>query len=81
MESDIASRGNVRQFVLFDSHMQGVPYAQRHIEGPADLVEASVSDDVRQGWVWDAIKQFWEDYLGRFASLINGRPRLPAVSH
>ena len=63
---------NVRQFVLFDSHMQGVPYAQRHIEGPADVVEASVSDDVRQGWVWDAIKRFWEDYLGRFASLING---------
>ena len=64
---------NVRQFVLFDSHMQGVPYAQRHIEGPADVVEVSVSDDVRQGWVWDAIRQFWQDYLGRFASLINGR--------
>lgn len=64
---------NVRQFVMFDSHIQGVPYAQRHIEGPADVVEASVSDDVRQGWVWDAIKQFWEDYLGRFAALVDGR--------
>ena len=69
---------NVRQFVLFDSHMPGVPYAQRLIEGPADVVEASVSDDVRQGWVWDAIRRFWEDYLGRFASLINGdRPFQP----
>jgi len=64
---------NVRQFVMFDSHIQGVPYAQRHIEGPADVVEASVSDDVRQGWVWDAIKQFWENYLGRFAALVDGR--------
>ena len=69
---------NVRQFVLFDSHIQGVPYAHRHIEGPADVVEASVSDDVRQGWVWDAIRRFWEDYLERFASLINGhRPFQP----
>ena len=38
---------NVRQFVLFDSHIQGVPFAQRHIEGPTNVVEASVSDDVR----------------------------------
>ena len=30
---------NVRQFVLFDTHMQGVPFAQRHIEGPVDVVE------------------------------------------
>ena len=64
---------NVRQFVLFDSHRQGVPYAQRHIEGPVDVVEASISDDVRQGWAQDAIKEFWEDFLERFAELIGGR--------
>ena len=64
---------NVRQFVLFDSHMQGVPLSQRHIEGPADVVEASVSDDVSQDWARDSIHQFWENFLERFAELINGR--------
>ena len=64
---------NVRQFVLFDSHRQGVPFAQRHIEGPADVVEASVSDDVRQEWVQEAIREFWTDFLERLAELIGGR--------
>ena len=30
---------NVRQVVLFDSHMQGVPVPRRHIEGPSDVVD------------------------------------------
>ena len=64
---------NVRQFVLFDSHMQGVPYAERHIEGPADVVDATVSDDVDRDWARDAIRSFWEDFLGRFAELLAGR--------
>ena len=64
---------NVRQFVLFDSHMQGVPYAERHIEGPADVVDATVSDDVDRDWARDAIRSFWEDFLGRFADLVVGR--------
>ena len=63
---------NVRQFVLFDTHVQGVPFAQRHIEGPVDVVEASVSDDVRQDWVREAIREFWADFLERFAQLIRG---------
>ena len=63
---------NVRQFVLFDTHMQGVPFAQRHIEGPVEVVEASVSDDVDQDWVGDAIRDFWADFLERFAQLIDG---------
>ena len=64
---------NVRQFVLFDSHMQGVPYAERHIEGPTDVVDATVSDDVERDWARDAIRSFWEDFLERFADLIAGR--------
>ena len=64
---------NVRQFVLFDSHIQGVPFAQRHIEGPTNVVEASVSDDVRPDGAQDAIKGFWERFLEQFAELINGR--------
>ena len=54
---------NVRQFVLFDSHMAGVPLAQRNIEGPTDVVEVSVSDDVHHGWVQDDIKEYWEHFL------------------
>ena len=61
---------NVRQFVLFDSHMQGVPFAQRNIEGPANVVEASVSDDVHREWARDAIRGFWAHFLERFADLV-----------
>ena len=64
---------NVRQFVLFDSHIQGVPLAQRHIEGPSDVVEASVSDDVHQDWARDAIRDFWEHFLEQLAELVHGR--------
>ena len=64
---------NVRQFVLFDSHMPGVPLAQRRIEGPTNVAEAQVSDDVHEGWVEEAIKRFWEDFLRQFGELINGR--------
>ena len=64
---------NVRQFVLFDSHIQGVPLAQCHIEGPTDVVGASVSDDVHQDWARDAIRSFWEHFLEQLAELINGR--------
>ena len=66
---------NVRQFVLFDSHIQRVPFAQRHIEGPVNVVDVSVSDDVRQGRARDAIRRFWEHFLERFAALINEHRR------
>ena len=64
---------NVRQLVLFDSHIQGVPYAERNIEGPADVVDAAVSDDVGREWARDAIRRFWEAFLERFADLLAGR--------
>ena len=64
---------NVRQLVLFDSHLQGVPFAQRNIEGPTDIVDVSVSDDVRRDSVREAINQFWGDFLERFADLLRGR--------
>ena len=60
---------NVRQFVLFDSHMPGVPLMQRHIEGPSDVVEVSVSDDVSRPWAQEAIRSFWQRFLERFAAL------------
>ena len=64
---------NVRQLVLFDSHLQGVPFAQRNIEGPTDVVDVSVSDDVRRDPARDAIHDFWGDFLERFADLLRGR--------
>ena len=63
---------NVRQLVLFDSHIQGVPYAERNIEGPADVVDAAISDDVGREWARDAIRRFWEAFLERFADLLAG---------
>ena len=64
---------NVRQFVLFDSHIQGVPFIQRQIEGPANVAEVSTSDDVNRQWAHDAIREFWKQFLNRFADLLAGR--------
>ena len=64
---------NVRQLVLFDSHMQGVPFAQRNIEGPVHVVDASVSDDVNREGTREAIRRFWEHFLERFADLVTER--------
>ena len=36
-------------------------------------LKLSVSDDVRQAWARDAIQEFWEHFLQRFADLINKR--------
>ena len=64
---------NIRQFVLFDSHMQGVPFAQRNIEGPTDVVDITASDEVNRDWVRDDIQRFWESFVERFADLLAGR--------
>ena len=64
---------NVRQFVLFDWHIEGVPLSQRLIEGPTDVVELSVSDEVHQAWAQDAVKAYWERFLEQFSDLIRGR--------
>ena len=63
---------NVRQFVLFDSHMQGVPLAQRHIEGPSDVADALISDHVNRPWARTGIRDFWRSFLDRFAALLAG---------
>ena len=64
---------NVRQFVLFDSHIQGVPFMQRQIEGPTNVAEVSASDDVSRQWAHEAIRKFWKEFLNRFADLLEGR--------
>ena len=67
---------NIRQFVLFDTHIQGVPFIQRHIEGPADVAEVSVSDDVNRQSVQASIRDYWKQFLNRFADLLEGRRNL-----
>ena len=64
---------NVRQFVLFDSHISGVPFMQRHIEGPSDVTEVRVSDEVTKPWAQEAIREYWKQFLERFAELLAGR--------
>ena len=64
---------NVRQFVLFDSLRPGVPLAQRNIEGPSEVVDISISDDVKREWVQEGIQDFWRGFLERFAALLAGQ--------
>ena len=64
---------NVRHFVLFDSHMQHVPFTERHIEGPSEVTEVRVSDEVNRPWAQDAIREYWKQFLDRFAELLAGR--------
>ena len=64
---------NVRQFVLFDSHIQNVPYKDRHIERPRDVVDVYESDDVRKEAIRRDVRDFWEGFLEHFADLIEER--------
>ena len=66
----------MRQFVLFDTHIQSVPYIERQIEGPVEVAEAHVSDDVSRQSVQAAIRDYWKRFLGRFADLLAGRRSL-----
>ncbi len=68
---------NVRQFALFQTHQEGVPFMDRRIEGPTTVAEVATSDDVRRPEVESAIKDFWEKFLEGFARLeANLRPLL-----
>jgi type I restriction-modification system DNA methylase subunit len=64
---------NVRDFALFQTHQEGVPFMDRLIEGPQHVVDISVSDDVRRPEIEAQVKSFWEDFLARFADLEAGR--------
>ena len=63
---------NVRQFVLFDTHMQGVPFVHRQIEGPSNVVTISTNDEVSREDIQAAIHDFWKVFLERFAALLEG---------
>jgi type I restriction-modification system DNA methylase subunit len=63
---------NVKQFALFKTHEPGVSWLDRRIEGPEDVVDIDVSDDVRRPEIEERIKEWWEDFLKRFANLQAG---------
>lgn len=63
---------NVREFVLFQTHQEGIPFMDRRLEGPAAVANAYVSDDVRRPDIEEAIKAFWEGLLERLMALERG---------
>jgi type I restriction-modification system DNA methylase subunit len=67
---------NVREFVLFETHREGVPFMDRRVEGPVHVADISTSDDVRRDDIQNAIKEFWEKFLEDLAALEQGRRRL-----
>ena len=64
---------NVRDFVLFQTHKDNVPFMDRRVEGQKHVADAIVSDDVRKPEVIAAIQGFWETFLEDFAALEAGR--------
>ncbi len=64
---------NVREFALFQTHQEGVPFMDRGVEGPQEVVDIRFSDDVRRPEVEAQIKKWWEEFLQRFADLEAGR--------
>ncbi|MBI4337261.1 MAG: SAM-dependent DNA methyltransferase, partial [Chloroflexi bacterium] len=67
---------NVREFVLFETHREGVPFMERRVEGPIPVADVTTSDDVQRNDVQDAVKDFWEKFLDSLAALEQGRRRL-----
>lgn len=67
---------NVRDFVLFQTHRDDVPFMDRQVEGPTQVADVQVSDDVRRPEVEGEIKTFWEEFLERYAALEEGRRSL-----
>ena len=60
---------------LFQTHQDNVVFMERRIESPRDVcLEAVVSDDVRLPSNQDAIRHFWESFLGRLKALGEGAP-------
>jgi hypothetical protein len=64
---------NVCDFVLFETHREGVAFMDRRVEGPVWVVDIVSSEDVRQASVEQAIKDFWERFLGELAAIEAGR--------
>ena len=67
---------NVCEFVLFETHREGVPFMERRVEGPIHVADVTTSDDVQRNDVQNAVKDFWERFLVDLAALEQGRRRL-----
>lgn len=64
---------NVREFVLFETHREGVPFMERRVEGPTIVADTTISDDALRPDVQASIKDFWERFLENLAALEQGR--------
>ncbi|MCH9036853.1 MAG: SAM-dependent DNA methyltransferase, partial [Chloroflexi bacterium] len=64
---------NIRDFMLWETHREGVPVTERRVEGPTRVADASISDDVHRPEVEEDIHKFWEKFLESFAALEEGR--------
>ena len=64
----------VRDFALFLTHKEGVPFADRVVEERLGIAAVVTSDDVRNPLVEQRIRQFWEDMLCRLRDLDAGAP-------
>jgi hypothetical protein len=67
---------NVREFVLFETHRDGVPFMERRVEGPIHVADVTTSEEVQRNDVQNAVKDFWEKFLHDLAALEQGRRRL-----
>jgi type I restriction-modification system DNA methylase subunit len=67
---------NVREFVLFETHREGVPFMDRRVEGPVHVADITTSDDVKRDDIHNAIKEYWEKFLEGLAALEQGQRRL-----
>jgi len=67
---------NVREFVLFETHREGIPFMERRVEGPVHVADVATSDEVQRDDVQNAVKNFWETFLQDLAALEQGRRRL-----
>jgi hypothetical protein len=66
---------NVRDFALFQTHRDDVPFNERQIE-EWHVADVQVSDDVRRSDTERAIKEFWERFLEELAALEHGLRRI-----
>jgi hypothetical protein len=65
---------NVRDFALFKTEQEGVPFMDRVVEDRPDIVPAKTSDDTESPTVIARLRVFWEEELERIRDLDLGAP-------
>jgi hypothetical protein len=65
---------NVRDFALFKTHAEGVPFMDRVVEDKPAIVLAKTSDETNDPAVVARLRVFWEEELERIRDLDLGAP-------